>query len=166
MALSGSQFEFSMSDAQMEAKKVFEELHYSRYKSFDNWDVAGYCKYLSDDIHISIESSTSDNIDVTGIEAVTTMINGFRDVLNNEIFDGFCHETKSIKYLKIEPDHVEADIKLFLWQRIKATGEWKQQIFNKMIDKEPKHGKFSLIITTEKRNGTWKIIDQKSISED
>ena len=159
-------FELSMSDAQMAAKNAFEEIHYGRYRAFDAWNVPEYCKYLSEDIIFTVESPTSDNINVSGIEAVTNMTNGFRDVLNNEMFDGFCHETKAIKYNKIDPNRVEAEIALSLWQRIKATGEWKQQVFNKLIDKEPKLGRFTLFVTSEKRDGKWVVTEQKSISQD
>ena len=126
----------------------------------------GYCEYLSDDIQFILESTTSDSINATGIEAVTNILNGCRDALNSDPFDGFWHETKSVKFIKITDNCVKAEIFLHIWQRIKATREWKQQIFNKMVDKEPKQGRFPIFVTTEKRDGKWLVTEQRANTDD
>ena len=159
-------FERAMSDAEMEAKKSFLEIHYKRFEAWDRWDAPGYCEYLSDDIQFILESATSDSINATGIEAVTNILNGCRDALNSDPFDGFWHETKSVKFIKITENCVKAEIFFHIWQRIKATHEWKQQIFNKMVDKEPKLGRFPIFVTTERRDGKWLVTEQRANTDD
>ena len=156
-------FERSMTDAEMEAKKAFLEIHYKRFEEWDrDWNVPGYCAYFSDDIHFTIESATSDNVDVTGIKMVSDLLTGVRDALNSDPFDGFWHETKSVRFINIDPCSVTAEIFFHIWQRIKATGKWKQQMFNRMLDKEPKPGRFSAFITAKNFNGKWLVTESRA----
>ena len=73
-------FERSMTDVEIEATNAFMEIHYKLFEERDrDWNVLGYCSYFSDDIHLTIESGTSDSVDATGIKRVTDLLHGFRD---------------------------------------------------------------------------------------
>ena len=73
-------FERSMTDVEMEAKNAFMEIPYKRFEEWDRyWHVPGYCSYFSDDIHLTIESATSDSVDATGIKRVSDLLHGVRD---------------------------------------------------------------------------------------
>ena len=69
-----------MTDAEMEAKKAFMEIHYKRFEEWDlDWNVPGCSSYFSDDIHLTIESAARDSVDATGIKTVTDLLHGVLD---------------------------------------------------------------------------------------
>ena len=152
-----------MTDTDMEEKKAFMEIHYRRFEEWNrDGNVPGYCAYFCDDIHFTIESTTSDNVHATGIKAVTDLLNGVRDASNGDPFDGFRHETKSARFININPCSAAAEIFFHIWQRIKTTGEWKQQMFNRMRDEGPKPGRFSTFITAKNCNGKWLVTESRA----
>ena len=161
MAHSIMSFERALSDSQMKAKKAFLETHYKRFAAWDRWDLPGFCEYLSDDI-----TFTLGNMEATGIEAVSRLLNKCKDALNNDPFDGFRHETIFVEFTSITDKCIKADIFLDIWQRLKATGEWKQQLFNKLIDEQTHPGHFTILVTSEERDGKWLVTEQLTTSDD
>ena len=56
----------------LNSNQAFDEIHYSRYRTFDSWDVDGYCESLSDEIQMTI----SYDVDSKTVPKFGTLIQG------------------------------------------------------------------------------------------
>jgi len=151
---------------EFQSKKAFEGLMRTRYEHWDKHDIPAYSNSLADDVVMVLNSAVSDNVEYQGKEDVTNMITLYRKSLDADEYDGFRHEIKSYKYIDVNADRIEAEIEMLLWQRVKATQEWKQQLMEIWPAKKLRPGRFTLNAVAEKRNGEWLITQQKYSSED
>jgi len=151
---------------EFQSKKAFEGLMRTRYEHWDKHDIPAYGQSLADDVVMVLNSAVSDNVEYQGKEDVTNMITLYRKSLDADEYDGFRHEIKSYKYIDVKADRIEAEIEMLLWQRVKATQEWKQQLMEVWPAKKLRPGRFTLNAVAEKRNGEWLITQQKYSSED
>merc|ERR1712168_428879 len=69
------------------------------------------------------------------------------------------------RYIDVKADRIQADVKMFTWQRAKATKEWKQQLLEVWPVKKLRSGRFNLNVVAELRNGEWLITKQDYLSE-
>jgi len=151
---------------EFQSKNAFEGMMRTRYEHWDKHDIPAYSKSLADDVVMELNSAVSDNVVYQGKDDVTAMITLYRGALDTDMYDGFRHEMKSCKYTDVKADRIEAEIEILLWQRVKATQEWKQQLQEVWPAKKMRPGKFTLHAVAEQRNGEWLITQQKYSSED
>jgi len=148
------------------SKKAFENMMSARYEHWDKHDIASYSKSLADDVTMVLNSAVSDNVEYQGKADVIDMITTYRSALDSDMYDGFRHELKSYNYKDVQADRIEAEVEMLLWQRVKATQEWKQQLQEVWPAKKLRPGRFTLHAVAEKRNGDWLVTQQKYSSED
>jgi len=151
---------------EFQSKKAFEGVMRTRYEHWDNHDIPAYSNSLADDVIMVLDSAVSDHVEYRGKKDVTDMITLYRKSLDTDEYDGFRHEMKACNYVDVKEDRIEANIEMLLWQREKATQEWKQQLMEIWPAKKLRSGKFTLNAVAEKRNGEWLITQQKYSSED
>jgi len=155
----------SMSNSRLQAKMAFERLMRNHYEHWDNRDIQAYGKTLAHNIEMVHDSVTGGQVKYNGREDVTQMVAKYRESQDNDMFDEFRHEIKSYRYLDVKADRIQAEVKMFCWQRAKETKEWKQQLLEIWPVKILRPGRFILNITAELRNGEWLITRQKYSSE-
>jgi hypothetical protein len=150
----------------MESKKVFEGLMRTRYEHWDNHDIPAYGKSLADDVVTVFDSEADDHVEHHGKAHAIDIITLYRQSLDADEYDGFRHEIKSYNYVNVKADRIEAEVKMNLWQRVKGTQEWKQQLMQNWPVKKLRSGRYTLNAVAELRNGEWLITQQKYSSED
>merc|ERR1712243_211352 len=154
---------------EFQPKTAFENMMSTRYEHWDNHDIQSYSETLADDVIMVLNSAVSDKVDTVeyhGKEDVTNMTTMYRKSLDTDMYDGFRHEIKSYNYKNVSDDRIEAEIEMHLWQRVKATQEWKQQLQEVWPVKKLRSGRFKLHAVAEKRNGQWLVTHQRHSSED
>jgi len=155
----------SNSNSGMQAKMAFERLMRNHYEHWDNRDIQAYGKTLAHDIEMTHEIEAGGQVKYNGREDVTQMVTKYRESVDNDMFDEFRHEIKSYRYVDVKADRIQADVKMFTWQRAKATKEWKQQLLEVWPVKKLRSGRFNLNVVAELRNGEWLITKQDYLSE-
>jgi len=151
----------SKSNSQMQAEMGFQKLMCTRYQNWDNGDIAAYSKSLAHDVEMAVP-----DVKYSGIKDVTSMVTKYRKALDTGDFEGFRHEIKSYKFLDVKADRVQAQVDMQLWQRVKATGEWRQQLLEVWPTKKLYSGRMTLNAVAELRNGEWVITKQEYSSQD